>query len=136
MTEEDKKIAAIFSQNLRDFLSDKNMTQAELAEKIGVTPGAVTYWCNGQKLPRMGKIDILADLFRCERTDLIYENGLKNAKKREFMEFSENEITLISEYRGLNKAGQEKVIEYISDLAENPKYTGTDGEAEDNKKDA
>ena len=37
-----------FGQWLRDQLATRGMTQAELAELVGVTPAAVSWWATGR----------------------------------------------------------------------------------------
>lgn len=64
---------AVFSKRLRYYLSKYDMTQVELAKKLGVGTTSVYNWCNGIKTPRMDKVDAMCDLFHCNRSDLIEE---------------------------------------------------------------
>ena len=64
---------SIFSSNLRYQLRKANMTQVELAEKLGVGTTSVYNWCNGIKTPRMSKVDAMCSIFSCKRSDLIIE---------------------------------------------------------------
>ena len=66
--EEQKKI---FSKNLNNYLTLTNKTQREVAEAIGVSPQTFNTWCQGIALPRMGKVQLLADYFKIGKTDLI-----------------------------------------------------------------
>lgn len=66
--EEQKKI---FSQNLNNYLLSTNKTQKEVADAIGVSPQTFNTWCQGIALPRMGKVQLLADYFGIGKTDLI-----------------------------------------------------------------
>lgn len=68
--EEQKKI---FSRNLNNYLSLNNKTQKEVADAIGVSPQTFNTWCQGIALPRMGKVQLLADYFNIGKTDLIDE---------------------------------------------------------------
>lgn len=58
-----------FANRLKYYLEQNDMTQKELAEKIGVTPAAVSNWCNGIKSPRMDAVDAMCRLFGCRRED-------------------------------------------------------------------
>ena len=69
MTDELQK--KVFSQNLRRYLDLSMSTQKEIAAKMGVSPQTFNTWCTGVALPRMGKIQQLADLFGIEKSDLI-----------------------------------------------------------------
>lgn len=71
MTEIDQK--RIFSKNLNYFLSKYNKTQKEVADAISVSPQTFNTWCKGIALPRMGKVQRLADYFHIEKSDLIDE---------------------------------------------------------------
>ena len=65
---------AVFSKRLRYYLSEFNMTQVDLAKKLGVGTTSVYNWCNGIKTPRMDKVDAMCDLFHCNRSDLIADD--------------------------------------------------------------
>lgn len=69
----EQEFNAVFSKRLRYYLSKYNMTQIELAKKLGVGTTSVYNWCNGIKTPRMDKVDAMCDLFHCKRSDLISE---------------------------------------------------------------
>lgn len=70
--EEQKKI---FAKNLNRYLSLSNKTQKEVADAIGVIPSTFNTWCQGIALPRMGKVQVLADYFGINKTDLIDEKS-------------------------------------------------------------
>ncbi|MDO5540558.1 MAG: helix-turn-helix transcriptional regulator [Eubacteriales bacterium] len=67
----EQEFNAIFSKRLRYYLNKNDMTQVELAKKIGVGSTSVYNWCNGIKTPRMDKVDAMCKLFNCKRSDLI-----------------------------------------------------------------
>ena len=71
MSENEQKI--IFSRNLLKLLSAQNKTQKEVADAIGVSPQTFNTWCQGIALPRMGKVQKLADYFGVNKSDLIEE---------------------------------------------------------------
>lgn len=63
----------IFSKNLNYYLSKVNKTQREVADAISVSPQTFNTWCQGIALPRMEKVQRLADYFHIEKSDLIDE---------------------------------------------------------------
>lgn len=71
MADEEQK--RIFSKNLNKYLSKFDKTQKEVADAIGVSPQTFNTWCQGIALPRMGKVQLLADYFGIGKTDLIDE---------------------------------------------------------------
>ena len=73
MSEEKQK--SIFTHNLNKFISESGKTQAEIANAIGVSPQTFNTWCRGIAIPRMGKVQALADYFRINKSDLIEEKA-------------------------------------------------------------
>lgn len=71
----EQEFNAVFSKRLRHYLNKFDMTQAELAKKLGVGTTSVYNWCNGIKTPRMDKVDAMCDLFHCNRSDLIEDKS-------------------------------------------------------------
>lgn len=72
MNEYDTK--KIFSKNLSRVLSENGMTQAELASEMGVAASSVSAWCNGDKMPRMDKIEWISKKFNISKSELLEEN--------------------------------------------------------------
>ncbi|MDO4615533.1 MAG: helix-turn-helix transcriptional regulator [Lachnospiraceae bacterium] len=69
----EKEFNAIFSQRLRYFLELHDMTQVELAKRLGVGTTSVSNWINGTKTPRMDKVDAICAIFGIRRKDLMEE---------------------------------------------------------------
>ena len=67
----DKTQNTIFSNNLNHLLIKNKKTQKEVADAIGVSPQTFNTWCMGIALPRMGKIQKLADYFSVTKSELI-----------------------------------------------------------------
>ncbi len=61
----------IFSKNLLDLLESREKSQKEVANAIGVSPQTFNTWCQGVAIPRMGKVQLLADYFHIKKSDLI-----------------------------------------------------------------
>lgn len=76
MSDEDQK--RIFAKNLNKYLDMHGKTQKEVADTIGVIPQTLNAWCTGQALPRMGKVQALADYFGINKSDLIDDNASQN----------------------------------------------------------
>lgn len=67
----EKEFNEIFSKKLKYFLNQYDMTQAELAKRLGVGTTTVSEWCNGKKTPRMSKVDAMCEIFHCTRSDFL-----------------------------------------------------------------
>lgn len=71
------KYKKIFSTNLKHYMSINNKNQIDLINDLGFNKSAVSTWCNGTRLPRMDKVDILAKYFNINRSDLIEDKSGK-----------------------------------------------------------
>ena len=70
------KQKAIFSENLNSYIAKSEKTQLEIAKSIGVSPQTFNTWCKGIAIPRMGKVQALADYFNINKADLIEDKKL------------------------------------------------------------
>ena len=61
----------IFSENLCRLLSQSGKSQLDLALQLGVAPSSVSSWCNGEKMPRMDKVERMAQYFNVPVASLI-----------------------------------------------------------------
>lgn len=50
-----------------------NKKQSDLINDLGLSSSTISNWCTGEKLPRMDKVQILADYFHINKSDLIEE---------------------------------------------------------------
>ena len=55
-----------------------NKNQADLINDLGFNKSSVSTWCNGTRLPRMDKVDILAKYFDINRSDLIEDKDTEH----------------------------------------------------------
>lgn len=63
----------VFSDNLIRFLESHHKTQREVASAIHVSPQTFNTWVQGKAIPRMGKVQLLADYFNVPKSYLIDE---------------------------------------------------------------
>lgn len=75
-TEEYRKI---FAKKLRYYMDINHKTQMDLMTDLGFSSATVSNWCTGKKLPRMDKMEILAEYFGIEKSDLYEEKLPSNA---------------------------------------------------------
>ncbi len=67
----DEEYRKIFVKNLNYYMKAKNITQADIISDLSVSSSTVSNWCTGVKLPRMGKIQMLADYMNINISDLV-----------------------------------------------------------------
>ena len=70
-----KQTSEIFAKNLNRYMKLYNMNQSDVARLTGSTHQVVSRWCSGKTLPRMGKIQILADHFGIYKSELLEEQN-------------------------------------------------------------
>lgn len=68
-------IKEIFARNLVTNIQRNKKTQLDIAQYLQVSPAAVSAWCKGQKMPRMDKIERLANYFGIQKSDLIEDKS-------------------------------------------------------------
>ena len=68
----------IFSKNLNYYMEKNQKTQSDIINDLGFNKSAVSTWCNGTRLPRMDKVDILAKYFDINRSDLIEDKDTEH----------------------------------------------------------
>lgn len=64
---------AILSKNLKKYIALSGKDRKELAEIWGFPYSTVSEWVNGRKYPRIDRIEIMADYFGIQKSDLIEE---------------------------------------------------------------
>ena len=63
------------SKNIKRFRMDRDWTQEQLAEKVGVTRSTVTQWETGWSKPRMGAVEKLAAVFGVSTSDMVNDQS-------------------------------------------------------------
>ena len=61
----------IFARNLKRYLDSSGKTQKEIADAISVSTGTFCDWIKGRTYPRMDKVQLLADYFGIQKSDLV-----------------------------------------------------------------
>ena len=64
------------ADNIKRLRTNADLTQAKLAEMVGVTRATVTQWETGRSQPRMGAIEKLAEVFGVSLAALVSDNTL------------------------------------------------------------
>ena len=104
----------IFSSNLRRLMNEHKKSQIDLINDLGFNKSAVSTWVNGTRLPRMDKVQQLANYFHCQRSDLIEDKAGQDT----FAPLTAAEENHMRKYRKLSDVDQIKVDERIDILLE------------------
>lgn len=63
----------VMARNLKFYIERSGKDRRELADTWGFPYSTVTDWINGKKYPRIDRIEIMADYFGIQKSDLIEE---------------------------------------------------------------
>lgn len=142
----DKSNKEIFSNNLKFFMQQKNKTRKEICDDLNIKYTTFADWYNGNKYPRIDKIELLAKYFGIQKSDLIEEKNdtnknsleltarderdikkhldkaLENLENDEALMFDGEPVEMDTETKELLKASLENSIRLVKTLAKK-KYT-------------
>lgn len=103
----------IFSKNLKYYMTINNKNRNDICDILGFKYSTFSDWYNGNKYPRIDKIEMLANYFRIEKSDLIEDKE----KRRNFMSLQElykDTVPLLGTVKaGYDYLANENVLEYI-----------------------
>lgn len=84
--------------NIRRLRKEANMTQEELASKLGVARSTVTQWERNWSAPRMGKVAKIADVLGTSIASIIYDSepneSMPKVSQPKQSRLSDNEATI------------------------------------------
>ena len=100
-------------RNISNLLIERDKTQQELADAIGVSKSTVSTWTNGKRIPRMDKVDAMCKYFGVERSAIIGDGQIP--KKDTFVITNEmfGEIS-----KAIDKAIEQKGVQLYGQLPE------------------
>ncbi len=67
---------------IKEIRKDNNLTQKELADKLGVTFQAVSKWENGKNIPDIAILKQISDMFNINIDDILNGNKILQEKQR------------------------------------------------------
>ena len=73
-TEQNKKILA---QNILYYMELKGVTKQQLCSALDIKYSTFVEWIKGRAYPRIGAVELLAQYFGCEKSDLIEDRRNK-----------------------------------------------------------
>ena len=108
MTDNEQK--RIFSKNLSNILSVRKLTQLEVSNAIGVSHQTFNTWYKGKAIPRMDKIQLLADYFHIKMSDLIEPPAAPVAPAAAPDDFNALEVEIVHRFRAADEYDQTSVL--------------------------
>lgn len=111
---------ATIQERLKLRRQEKNKTLAELGEYIGVKEATAQRYESGEIKNIKHEIVVkMADFLECTPQYLM---GWVDYPNENHIPLSASADALLTTFNKLNEAGQDKAVEYVADLADNPKY--------------
>ena len=101
----------IFASNLKKYMELKGKSRNDISEALGISYFTVSDWVNGKKYPRMDKVEMLANYFGIQKSDLI-EKKVGSIPPEE-PSLSEGEKMLLDLFRRVPEDKQALVLQMI-----------------------
>ena len=115
--------ARIISQNLKRIAYESGKTQAEIARDLKINKSSLSLWMNGERIPRMSKIDMLCKYFNVNRSDIMDEKPQDHIDN--YYPISEEEKRIILAYR-LANTNTKDIVCKILDVKRNDSAFSTE----------
>lgn len=90
MSDEDYR--RIFARNLSRYMELCNKKQADIINDLGINKSAVSTWINGTRMPRMDKVQALADYFGINKSDLLEDKETQEEDNSYYIDEEAKEI--------------------------------------------
>lgn len=115
----------VFSENLKYYLSKSGDLQKDIATVAKVSQGTISDWLKRRSYPRMDKIQLLAEHWGIEMSDLVEKHSLDNKyylqKECKLMtdELTRNSdmLVMLKKYKKLSPENQEIINAMINSLS-------------------
>lgn len=99
----------VFANNLKKQMELKGASRKDLSEALGISYFTITAWVNGTKYPRMDKVEMLANYFGIQKSDLIEDQQEKDTPDE--IKLTEGEKLLLDLFRQIPEDQQKVFLE-------------------------
>ena len=66
----------VFSRKLSQLLEERGIPQYVLAQELNVSNSTVCAWCSGSKMPRMNRVEQMAQFFHVPMKELLVQESV------------------------------------------------------------
>lgn len=108
MTEDEQ--LRIFSKKLNFYIQQSGKQQKEISDALGFPATTFNTWCKGKVMPKMGKVQALADYFGVLKSDLLEEKDFPDIQS----EFSYVCLKIAKSTSDSDKIFQRLIMEFQS----------------------
>lgn len=120
----------IFAKNLNYYMNINNKDRNDVARDLDLPYTTITGWCKAEFYPRIDKIQLLANYFGIQKSDLVEQKSLNStslSNEEYFIEtkirYGKSAIEHLENYYKLNELGKQTADIYVEGLTEVPKFT-------------
>lgn len=106
----ENEYAKVVAKNLKRIAYERGKTQADISRDLGISKQTLSSWMNGQRLPRMQKIDLLCHYFNCLREDIVEPHADNFYYGGELKRMSAFDSDLIDAYRAAPDYVQKAIL--------------------------
>lgn len=99
-----------FSKNLLYYMELNKKGRNDMCKILNIPYTTFTDWINGTTYPRIDNIEIIANYFGIQKSDLIEDMPEQDEEDAEFKALSPDERALILEYRKVPIEDQETIL--------------------------
>lgn len=111
---------AIMASNIQYYMNLHNKDRNQMCQALGVKYTTFTDWVKGNTYPRIDKIELMANYFGINKSDLVEKRDkdkITNDVDHEFFsKLNESNAEILIEISRLNPENHEKVAKYIHSL--------------------
>lgn len=103
----------IFSRNLNYYMDKNGVTRNDLCEQLGLKYMTLSDWINGKTYPRIDKIELLANYFNINKSDLIEDKSKQSSPT-----LTQSEQQLLNNYNSTTDKGKKRIITTSEEMVE------------------
>lgn len=111
---------AIMASNIQYYMNLHNKDRNQMCQALGVKYTTFTDWVKGNTYPRIDKIELMANYFGINKSDLVEKRDKDNLTTdinyAILKKSNKNDVELIIEVSKLNPENHEKASKYIHSL--------------------
>lgn len=71
----------IMANNIKYYLIKNGVSQTEICQTLGISMSTFSDWIHARTYPRIDKIELMANYFGIEKSDLVEERDIRDTKK-------------------------------------------------------
>ena len=105
----------IMAMNIQYYMDLHHKSRNDMCSALGVKYTTFTDWVTGKVYPRIDKIELMANYFGIQKSDLVEERVTSKAEPH----LQRQLLSLLSQ---LNEEGQRRVLNYVEDLVAGGRY--------------